>query len=105
MLTEKEKEIAKSSKFLNGESGYWGTSKDGMCPIGAVAFERGVKFNTYVTDRNYDGYSPDFSDPKNKALFLSAQFDVISWLDFDECNTFFAALEIQKEKIFERAIY
>lgn len=105
MLSEKEKEIARSSKFLNGESGYWGTSKDGMCPIGAVALERGVKFNTYTTGADYDGYSPDFRDYENKNLFLSAQQDVLDWLDFSNCQMFFSALETYKKRIFDRAKY
>ena len=100
-LTEQEKELAKSSRCFRGNQwgkrDIWGIKDEGLTPEGLVAQARGEGF---ILDE--DGmYVPESYD---RTIRDTAWYDVSSWVGFT-CSTYRVALEVCRERIFERAQY
>lgn len=100
-LTDIEKELAKSSRCFRGNQwgtkDVWGTKDEGLTPEGLVAQARGERF---TLDEN-EMYVPESRD---RTIRDTAWFAVSQWVGFS-CNTYLIALEVYRERIFERAMY
>ena len=97
MLTEKEKEAARSSRYFGG----WRWGKYGnLGPAGLVAQLRGVTFST-----DDDGImTADHVVGRDGAeIAVDALLDITSWLEYQSVSTYFDDLLLLREKIFERA--
>lgn len=100
-LTEEEKELAKSSRCFRGSQwgkrDVWGTKDEGLTPDGLVAQVRGETFML-----NESGlYIPVYRD---RTIRDSAWADVSRWVGFTPA-TYLVALQVLRERIFERAMY